>query len=48
MSADRDAVIVAAVRTPVGKRNGGPASTHAIDLSAHMLNANATIIELLN
>jgi acetyl-CoA acyltransferase len=35
----RDAVIVAAVRTPVGKRNGSLASVHAVDLSAHVLNA---------
>jgi acetyl-CoA acyltransferase len=34
----RDAVIVQAVRTPVGKRNGSLASWHAADLSAHVLN----------
>ena len=34
-----DAVIVDAVRTPVGKRNGSLASTHAVNLSAHVLNA---------
>lgn len=34
----RDAVITAAVRTPIGKRNGGLASTHAADLSALVLN----------
>ncbi len=34
----RDAVIVAAVRTPVGKRNGGLAGVHPVDLSAHVLN----------
>ncbi|SNR80619.1 thiolase family protein [Blastococcus mobilis] len=33
----RDAVIVEAVRTPVGKRNGGLAGTHPADLSAHVL-----------
>jgi acetyl-CoA acyltransferase len=36
---NRDAVIVAAVRTPVGRRAGALAGTHAIDLSAHVLNA---------
>jgi len=35
----RDAVIVQAVRTPVGKRNGGLAGVHPVDLSAHVLNA---------
>src|SRR5580692_322196 len=35
----RDAVIVDAVRTPVGKRNGSLAAIHAADLSAHVLNA---------
>src|SRR5579871_5990829 len=34
-----DAVIVDAVRTPVGKRNGSLAASHAVDLSAHVLNA---------
>ncbi|OXM64109.1 thiolase family protein [Amycolatopsis vastitatis] len=37
----RDAVIVEAVRTPVGKRNGGLAGVHPVDLSAHVLNALA-------
>jgi len=32
-----DAVIVAAVRTPVGKRNGGLSGVHPVDLSAHVL-----------
>ena len=32
-----DAVIVAAVRTPIGKRNGGLAAVHPADLSAHVL-----------
>jgi acetyl-CoA acyltransferase len=36
---ERDAVIVDAVRTPVGKRNGSLANIHAVDLSAHVLNA---------
>src|SRR5690348_2194633 len=36
-----DAVIVDAVRTPVGKRNGSLAGTHAVNLSAHVLNALA-------
>src|SRR5579864_2847016 len=35
----RDAVIVEAVRTPVGKRNGSLSGIHAADLSAHVLNA---------
>jgi acetyl-CoA acyltransferase len=34
----RETVIVAAVRTPVGKRNGGLSSMHAADLSALVLN----------
>ncbi|MDN5914942.1 MAG: acetyl-CoA C-acyltransferase [Pseudonocardia sp.] len=33
----RDAVIVEAVRSPVGKRKGGLAGTHPVDLSAHVL-----------
>jgi acetyl-CoA acyltransferase len=37
----RDAVIVDAVRTPVGKRGGGLAGTHPVDLSAHVLGALA-------
>ncbi len=37
----RDAVIVEAVRTPVGKRNGGLSSVHPTDLSAHVLKALA-------
>ncbi|WP_216898444.1 thiolase family protein [Nocardia alni] len=35
----RDAVIVDAVRTPIGKRNGTLAPVHAADLSAQVLNA---------
>ncbi|CAN5373787.1 thiolase family protein [soil metagenome] len=35
----RDAVIVEAVRTPVGKRRGGLAGVHPVDLSAHVLDA---------
>lgn len=35
----RDAVIVDAVRTPIGKRNGSLASVHAADLSAKVLGA---------
>lgn len=35
----RDAVIVAAVRTPIGKRNGALSGVHPVDLSAHVLNA---------
>ena len=37
----RDAVIVGAVRTPVGKRNGGLSHVHPVDLSAHVLRALA-------
>ena len=33
----REAVVVDAVRTPVGKRNGGLADVHAADLSALVL-----------
>src|SRR5499425_3000792 len=32
-----DAYIVGAVRTPVGRRNGGLASVHPADLAAHVL-----------
>lgn len=35
----RDAVIIDAVRTPVGKRNGALAEVHPVDLSAHVLTA---------
>jgi acetyl-CoA acyltransferase len=35
----RDAVIVEAVRTPVGKRRGGLSGVHPVDLSAHVLEA---------
>ena len=35
----RDAVIVDAVRTAVGKRNGSLAGVHPVDLSAHVLQA---------
>ena len=38
----RDAVIVEAVRTPVGKRKGGLAGVHPTDLSAHVLK---TVVE---
>ena len=37
----RDAVIVEAVRTPIGKRNGGLSGVHAVDLSAHVLRSLA-------
>ena len=36
-----DAVIVGAVRTPVGRRKGGLAGVHPVDLSAHVLRALA-------
>lgn len=35
----RDVVIVDAVRTPIGKRNGSLKDIHPVDLSAHVLNA---------
>jgi acetyl-CoA acyltransferase len=35
----RDAVIVGAVRTPVGRRKGGLAGVHPVELSAHVLRA---------
>ena len=38
----RDAVIVAAVRTPVGKRNSALSGLHPVALSAHVLNALIT------
>ncbi len=37
----RDAVIVDAVRTPIGKRKGVLSGIHPVDLSAHVLNALA-------
>jgi acetyl-CoA acyltransferase len=37
----RDAVIVDAVRTPIGRRNGSLAAVHAADLTAHVLRALA-------
>jgi acetyl-CoA acyltransferase len=37
----RDAVIVEAVRTPVGRRNGAYRDVHAVDLAAHSLTALA-------
>ncbi|MFC0530023.1 thiolase family protein [Phytohabitans kaempferiae] len=37
----RDAVIVEAVRTPVGKRDGALSGVHPVDLSAHVLDALA-------
>src|SRR5919206_2430891 len=37
----RDAVIVGAVRTPVGRRKGGLSHLHPVDLSAHVLTALA-------
>ncbi|MEN3358179.1 MAG: acetyl-CoA acyltransferase [Mycobacteriales bacterium] len=35
----RDVVVVEAVRSPVGKRNGALAGVHPVDLSAHVLTA---------
>jgi acetyl-CoA acyltransferase len=37
----RDAVIVEAIRTPIGKRNGSLAGVHPTDLSAHVLESLA-------
>lgn len=37
----RDAVIVEAVRTPVGRRKGGLSGVNAVDLSAHVLRSVA-------
>jgi acyl-CoA synthetase (AMP-forming)/AMP-acid ligase II len=37
----RDAVIVEAVRTPVGRRGGALSGVHPVDLSAHVLGALA-------
>ena len=38
----REAVIVEAVRSPIGKRNGGLSGVHAVDLSALLLNELVT------
>lgn len=35
----REAVVVEAIRTPIGRRNGSLASVHPVDLSAHVLGA---------
>ena len=37
----REAVVVAAVRTAIGKRNGALSQSHAADLSGHVLRALA-------
>ncbi|PZM90821.1 MAG: acetyl-CoA C-acetyltransferase [Actinobacteria bacterium] len=37
----RDAVIIGAVRTPIGRRGGALADVHPVDLSAHVLRALA-------
>ncbi|MFJ9389061.1 thiolase family protein [Nocardioides sp. NPDC101246] len=42
----RDAVIVDAVRTPIGRRNGAYADLHPGDLSAHVLSALAARTDL--
>ncbi len=42
----RDAVIVDAVRTAVGKRNGALSQMHAVSLSAHVLEALADRVDL--
>nr|BFE55902.1 thiolase family protein [Dactylosporangium thailandense] len=39
MESSRDAVIVDAVRTPIGKRNGALAEWHPVDLAAEVLDA---------
>ncbi|HXH05262.1 MAG TPA: acetyl-CoA C-acetyltransferase [Vicinamibacterales bacterium] len=38
----RDAYIIDAIRTPIGKKNGGLAQVHPIDLAAHVLRALLT------
>ncbi|MBV9660549.1 MAG: thiolase family protein, partial [Acidimicrobiales bacterium] len=35
----REAVIVEAIRTPIGRRGGSLSDTHPVDLSAHVLNS---------
>ena len=40
----RDAVIVEAVRTPVGKRNGGLSEVQPADLSAHVLRRSPSAV----
>lgn len=42
----RDAVVVQAVRTPVGRRGGALAGAHPVDLSAHVLRALAARVGL--
>jgi acetyl-CoA acyltransferase len=37
----RDAVLVDAVRIPIGKRSGAVKNVHPVDLSAHVLTALA-------
>jgi acetyl-CoA acetyltransferase len=46
----RDVYLVAAVRTPVGKRGGGLSEAHPVDLGAHVLRelTNRTGIELVD
>ena len=45
----RDAVITAAVRSPIGKRNGGLAQVHAVALSAMGLTVvSGTAMKLWN
>src|ERR1700754_378896 len=34
----REAVVVEAIRTPIGRRGGALAEVHPVDLSAHVLN----------
>jgi acetyl-CoA acyltransferase len=36
----RDAVMVQAIRTPIGKRGGALSGIHPVDLSAAVLNAS--------
>jgi acetyl-CoA acyltransferase len=44
--AQRDAVIVGAIRTPVGRRNGALSGVHPIELSAHVLRELVRAAEL--
>jgi acetyl-CoA C-acetyltransferase len=35
----REAYIIDAIRSPIGKKNGGLANVHPVDLAAHSLRA---------
>lgn len=42
----RDAVVIATLRSPIGRRNGGLAGIHAVDLSARVLQALVQRVEV--